>query len=60
MAYNSTDGRREQAYLLPPNVKDWLPEDHFVWFLLDAVRQMDLSAFYAAYRLDGYRPRLNR
>ena len=45
---------REQAFLLPPDVRDWLPEGHFAWFVLDAVARMDLSAFYAAYRRDGH------
>jgi hypothetical protein len=40
-------------YLLPPSMKDWLGEEHFAWFLLDAMEQMDLSAFHAAYRSDG-------
>jgi transposase len=34
-------------------MKEWLGDDHFVWFLLDAVEQMDLRAFHAAYRPDG-------
>src|SRR5215213_121316 len=41
---------REQSLLLPPDVREWLPEDHLAWFVLDAVGQMDLSAFYGAYR----------
>ena len=45
---------RDQQFLLPPDVRDWLPEDHFAWFVLDAVAAMDLSAFYAAYRHDGH------
>ena len=45
---------RDQALLLPPDLREWLPEDHFAWFLLAAVEQMDLSQFYAAYRLDGH------
>ena len=40
---------REQAFLLAPDVPDWLPEGHLAWFVLDAVAQMDLSAFCAAY-----------
>src|SRR6186997_2725167 len=44
---------REQPFLLPPDVRDWLPEDHFVWFVLDAVERIDMAAFYAAYRRDG-------
>ncbi|MFH1498081.1 MAG: transposase [Verrucomicrobiota bacterium] len=53
MAYNFTTCNRDQLYLLPPSMKDWLGEDHFVWFLLDAIEEMDLSAFHAAYRRDG-------
>ncbi|MHC4885183.1 MAG: transposase [Planctomycetota bacterium] len=38
---------------MPPNMKEWLPVDHLAWFLIDAVGQMDLSAFHAAHRTDG-------
>ena len=63
MAYNYTEYNRAQTYLLPPNMKDWLPGDHLVWFVIDAVEQMDLGAFDAAYRSDGkgqqaYHPRM--
>ena len=34
--------------------RDWLPADHLAWFVIDAVAQMDLGAFYAAYRADGH------
>lgn len=53
MAYNYTECNRDQMYLLPPSMKDWLPEDHFAWFLIDVISQMDLSAFHAAHRSDG-------
>ena len=53
MAYNYTTCDRNQLYLLPPSMKEWLGEDHFVWFLLEALEQMDLSAFDAAHRPDG-------
>ena len=48
--------------LMPPSVSDWLPEDHFAWFVLDVVEELDLSAFMAVYRFDGrggaaYHPR---
>ena len=39
---------------MPPSLRDWLPEDHLAWFVIDAVAQMDLAAFYAAYRADGH------
>src|SRR5215210_1749171 len=44
---------REQSFLLPPDVREWLPEDHFAWFVIDAVDRIDMAAFYAAYREDG-------
>ena len=31
-----------------------MPEDHFAWFVIDAVAQLDLAAFHAAYRADGH------
>jgi transposase len=45
---------REQSFLLPPDVREWLPEDHFAWFVIDVVAGMDLAAFYRAYRADGH------
>jgi transposase len=44
----------DQELLLPPSLREWLPEDHLAWFVLDAVDEIDLSAFYAAYREDGW------
>lgn len=54
MAYNFVAPERDQLYLLPPSLSDWLPEDHLAWFVLDCVEEMDLSAFYADYRADGW------
>jgi transposase len=45
---------REQAFLMPPDPRDWLPEDHLAWFVLASVEEMDLSAFYDSYRQDGW------
>ena len=44
---------REQSFLMPPDIREWLPEGHLAWFVIDAVAEMDLDAFYAAYRQDG-------
>src|SRR5829696_3684186 len=44
---------REQSLLMPPDVREWLPERHLAWFVIDAVGEMDLEPFYAAYRVDG-------
>src|SRR3954447_9899499 len=54
MAQNFIACDREQPFLLPPDVREWLPEDHLAWFVVDAVGVMDLAAFYAAYRHDGH------
>jgi transposase len=54
MGLNFIECHREQRFLLPPDVREWLPADHLAWFVLDAVADMDLSAFYAAYRADGH------
>jgi transposase len=45
---------REQVFLMPPSLREWVPEDHLVWTVLDAVAEMDLGAFYASYRADGH------
>lgn len=34
----------EQSYLLPPSPRDWLPEGHLAYFILDVVKLLDLSA----------------
>jgi transposase len=54
MAQNFIVCDREQELLLPPSLREWLPEDHFAWFVIDAVEAMDLTAFLAAYRHDGW------
>ncbi len=53
MAYNFYRLDREQMYLMPPSLREWLPEGDLAWFVLDAVRQMDLDVFCEAYREDG-------
>lgn len=54
---------RDQQFLLPPDMRQWLPEDHLVWFLIAAVERMDTSAFDTRARLGGvgrrgYDPRM--
>jgi transposase len=44
---------REQPFLLPPDMREWLGADHLVWFVLDAVAGLDLTRFVARYRLGG-------
>ena len=54
MAQNFIACDREQELLLPPSLREWLPEDHLAWFVIDAVAAMDLTVFYASYRADGH------
>ncbi len=54
MAYNLLLCDREQSFLMPPSLREWLAEGDLAWFILDAVDQMDLGEFYAAYRSDGW------
>jgi transposase len=54
MAQNFLVCDREQELLLPPSLREWLPDDHLAWFVVAAVEEMDLAAFYAAYRQDGH------
>ena len=48
----------EQDLLLPPSLKDWLPEDHLAFFVSDLIDQLDLSAITAVYEDEerGYPP----
>jgi transposase len=53
MAVNLRESDRDQLFLLPPLVADWLPEDHLAFFVLDVAAELDLDAFCADYRPDG-------
>lgn len=37
-----------QTFLLPPSLLDWLPRDHLAYFVLDVVRELDLSAILSS------------
>lgn len=47
----------DQQYLLPPDMREWVPEDHLIWFLSDVVDGLDLSAIFMTYRKDDLRGR---
>ena len=38
---------REQPFLLPPDMREWLPAGHLAWFVIDAVGALDLGRFAA-------------
>jgi transposase len=53
MAVNVRSADVDQMLLLPPSVRDWLPENHLAFFVVDVVTELELDAFFAAYRADG-------
>ena len=53
MAQNFVECDRDQELLLPPSLRDWLPEGHLAWFVIDAVAALDLCPFYVVYRDNG-------
>src|SRR6202049_411052 len=53
----------EQDLLLPPSLRDWLPENHLAYFVSDVVDQLDLSAIESVYEAEErgsppYHPRM--
>ena len=54
MPQNFLDCDRDQPMLLPPDLRDWLDDDHLAWFVIEAIEELDLEPFYADYRADGH------
>jgi len=54
MPQNFLSSDREQPMLLPPDLRDWLDEDHLAWFVIEAIDEFDLDAFFRSYRADGH------
>lgn len=44
---------RDQQFLLPPDMRSWLPGDHLVWFVISVVEQLDMARFEARSRRGG-------
>lgn len=44
---------RDQLFLMPPSVSDWLPDGHLAWFIVDLVDELDLAGLYSSLRADG-------
>jgi transposase len=52
---------RDQAFLLPPDLRDWVPEDDLAHFVIEAVERVGIGAFEANDRGTGsaqYHPRM--
>ena len=47
----------DQHYLLPPDMREWLPSDHLVWFVSEVVDTLDLSEITRAYEKSELRGR---
>lgn len=52
---------RSQPFLLPPDLKDWVPEDDLAHFVIEAVERVDIAAFKVNTKGSGseqYHPRM--
>lgn len=54
MSHNFRPVERDQLYLMPVSLRDWLAPDDLVWCVLDAVDEVDLGPLRARYRADGW------
>lgn len=58
MAYNFREYNMDQQYLLPPSIRDWVPEDsaaHFIDALVERLHERGkLSSLFEKYRSDGW------
>jgi transposase len=54
VAYNLIPCDRDQPFLMPPSLDEWLPNDHLARFVVDVVGVLDLSGFYTRRRDDGW------
>ena len=44
---------RQQQYLLPPSLDDWLPEDHLARFIIEVIDELDLTRLTSRYSGKG-------
>ncbi|MDR1946832.1 MAG: transposase, partial [Desulfovibrio sp.] len=52
---------RNQLFLLPPSIQDWLPKDHLARFVVEIVEQLDVNAINDSYNNKGtqaYSPKM--
>jgi transposase len=54
VGYNFRPVERDQQYLMPASLRDWLPEDDLAWLVIDVVGELDLGPIHARYRADGW------
>jgi transposase len=44
---------RETPMMFPPDLREWLPENHLAYFIVDIIEQLDLSGFKVNNRGSG-------
>ena len=58
---NCIDYSKDQLFLLPPSLRDWVSDDGLAHFILEAVEHVDMSAFHVLRTGSGkaqYHPRM--
>ncbi|MDQ7059880.1 MAG: IS1182 family transposase [Sulfurimonas sp.] len=53
MARDYLSSNRQQAYLLPPSIDEWLPKEHLARFIVEIVKELDLSNIHKGYGGQG-------
>jgi len=53
MSRKFIDFNRQQAYLMPPSLQEWLPQNHLARFIAEVVEQLDLSPLVNEYQGQG-------
>src|SRR5665811_370857 len=53
MAYHYVDCDRDQMFLLPASMRDWLEAGHLAWFVIDVVARINTDTFHARHPNDG-------
>jgi hypothetical protein len=62
VAYHYIGGMRDQQFLLPTSMRDWLAEGHLAWFVIEVVERIDTTRLHLRHlkrwaRPPGVRPR---
>jgi transposase len=53
VAYHYIGGMRDQQFLMPVSMRDWLAEGHLAWFVIEVVERLDTAALHLRHRNDG-------
>jgi transposase len=54
VGYNFRPVDRDQQFLMPLSIRDWLPKDDLAWLVLEVVDGLDLGPIRSRYRADGW------